>query len=150
MNRARLLVAALLLGPAGVFGAERTAATQSHSGMLNLSCLAALTAVGHAGDLGGVFSFITEKDSSAAFADFVVHSKPAMKKYFAKLDADFKDAGGVTSWDHEVLMRVLEIYDSPLAETLEPLPPAVSKKLAEISAAPTLALEDITAARRKK
>lgn len=149
MKSARILTAVLLLTPAGVFGAEPAPATQSHSGMLNLSCLAALTAVGHAGDLGGVFSFITEKDSSAAFADFVVHSKPAMKKYLAKLDADFKDAGGVTSWDHEVVMRILEIYDSPLAETLDPLPPAASKKLSDMSAAPTMMLEEITARRKK-
>lgn len=149
MKRARIILAVLLLSPAGVFGAEKAPPAQFQSGMLNLSCLAALTAVGHAGDLGGIFSFITEKDSSAAFADFMVHSKPSFKKYLLKLDADSKGAGGVTSWDHEVVMRILEIYDSPLAETLEPLTEAVKKKLADISAAPTLTLEDITARRKR-
>ena len=117
------------------------------AGMLNLSCVEALVAVEHP-DLAGVFSFITEKDAPAAFADFVAHNKTAMRRYVDKIGADIKSAAGVTPWDHDVIMRILDIYAGPLAETLEKLPPPIQKRLMEYSAAPSMSLEDV-AARRK-
>lgn len=117
------------------------------AGVLNLSCMEALVAIEHP-DLAGVFSFISEKDTSAALADYLSHNKVAMRRYVEKLEADLKAAAGVTAWDHDVIMRVLDLYASPLAETLQKLPESSKKRLMELSAAPTMSLEDI-AARRK-
>jgi hypothetical protein len=112
-------------------------------GMLNLSCLNALVSVGQA-ELAGVFSFITEKDSGLAFADFIARNRAALKKYLVKLDNDIKVASGVTPWDHEVVVQVIELYQSPLAETFEKMPPEIGKRLTKFSMAPTITLEEQT------
>lgn len=135
---ALILSPALLVAEAPVVG-----------GMLNLSCVAALVAVGHA-DLAGTFSFINEKDAPAAFADFVAHNKAALKKYMDKLNRDFKAAGGISVWDHEAVMKIIEVYSSPLGETLEKPGAVIGKRLTELSVAPTLTLEEITAKNRGK
>jgi len=136
-----ILVAALAAGVAA-------APDPVPGGVLNLSCIEALAAIGQP-NLAGVFSFISEKDSSAAFADLVVHDGKALKKYVEKVGRDFKVAGGVTDWDHEVLMFALGIFSGPLVQTLEKPSVRILARLGELSLAPKLSLEAV-AARRKK
>ena len=115
---------------------------------MNLSCIEALAAIGQP-SLAGVFSFIFEKDSSAAFADLTVHDSKALKRYVEKVGQDFKAAGGVTTWDHEALMSVLALYAGPLAATLEKPSAKVLTRINELSLAPKLSLEQVAARRRK-
>ena len=128
-------------------GATRPEAVAAQ-GVINLSCMEALVAIDEPG-LAGVFSFIPEKDSPAAFADLVAHRGKALKKYAAKLEADFKAAGGITPWDHETALFVVALFSGPLAATLEQPSAKLQAKLAELSLAPALSLEQV-AARRKK
>lgn len=142
---------ALLLAAAPLRAADApkpAAPAPVNGGMLDLSCVSALAAVGRA-DLAGVFSFIAEKDAPTAFADFLARNKTAMGKYLAKAGKDLKDAGGITPWDHQVVMRVLELYASPAGETVEKPPKSVTDKLSALSLAPTMALNEITPRRKK-
>jgi hypothetical protein len=137
-----LLLSSQLLLPASALEAPRDA----H--MLNLSCVEALVSIDEA-RLAGAFSFVPEKDAPAAFADLVVHDRKALKKYVAKLDKDFKDAGGISIWDHESVAFAVSIYGSPLAQTLDKPAASVISHMAELAAAPTMTLEQLTAKRRK-
>ena len=108
-----ILAAALAAGAAAAAAPDPTP-----GGVLNLSCMEALAAIGQP-HLAGVFSFISEKDSPAAFADLIAHDGKALKRYVEKVDQDFKAAGGITTWDHEALMFALALYSGPLASTFE-------------------------------
>jgi hypothetical protein len=116
--------------------------------VLNLSCMEALAAIGQP-HLAEVFSFIPEKDSSAAFADLVSHDRKALRKYVEKVDKDFKASGGVAAWDHETLMSVTALYAGPLAANFETPARKVMDRINELSLARTLSLEAV-AARRKR
>ncbi|HAM34438.1 MAG TPA: hypothetical protein DEB40_05435 [Elusimicrobia bacterium] len=145
MNKSLLVCAAAVMISA--LTASR-AAEPAKGAMINLSCLEALVTIDQAG-LSGVFSFIAEKDSAAAFADLVVHNGKALKRYVGKLEKDFKGAGGVTGWDHDVLVFALQLYSSPLAETLEKPHAKLMTKMTDMSMAPTMSLEQVTARRKK-
>jgi hypothetical protein len=140
------LILAAVLAAGSVRGAA--APDPAPGGVLNLSCMEALAAIGQP-NLAGVFSFISEKDSPAAFADMTAHDAKALKRYVAKVDKDFKAAGGVTTWDHEALMFVLALHAGPLAATFQKPSSSVVDRINALSLAPTLSLEAV-AARRKK
>lgn len=135
----RLLLAIFLMGAAVPAGAQQ---------VLGLSCMDALIAAGRA-ELAGVFSFIPEKDSAAAFADLLVHNKDAMKKYLGRVESDLKVAGGINVWDHETIVLVAQIYASPMAETLLKPAAKTTAKLSELTLAPTLPLDQLTARRKR-
>ena len=140
-----LLGALALAGP--IHGAAP--ADGVRGGVINLSCMEALVAIEEPG-LAGVFSFISEKDAPSAFADFLAHHPKALKKYAAKVDQDLKAAAGVVSWDHEVLMDLLSLFSSPMADTLEKPSSKTMAQMTELSLAPTLSLEAVTAGRKKQ
>ncbi len=117
--------------------------------LLNLSCMEALAAVGEEA-LAGVFSFIKEDDSTVAFADLAVHRRRVMRRYIDKLKKDLKIARGISAWDHQVVLQILQIYGSPLAETLDEPSVGTRQKLRDLSLAPTLTLGELTSRRRKK
>jgi hypothetical protein len=138
---ALILAAALAVG-----SAAQEPAVQG--GLLGLNCIEALAAVGQP-KLAGVFSFVPEKDSSAAFADFVANDAKMFKKYVEKVDRDFRAAGGITPWDHEVLMFALSLFSGPLAGTLDKPSGKVLARVQSLSTAPTLSLEIVTSRRKK-
>lgn len=115
--------------------------------ILDLNCVDALVAADKS-SLAGVFSFIPPKDTAAAFSDLIVRDKKAMKKYLGKVEKDFKTASGITLWDHEVVLNTISLLGSPLAATFEVPPKKVVDKLTELSVAPTLSLEQVTARRK--
>lgn len=140
----RLLpVAALAAG----LSASAWAQPSGNPGILNLSCVEALAAV-DAGWLSGVFAFVPEKDSALAFADMVVRNKTIRRKYVARLLKDHAQAGGITTWDHEVVMQVLGIYSSPMAKVLEKPDPTTQDRLNTLSMAPTMTLAEISGKRK--
>lgn len=123
------------------------AASSDAAQMLNLSCVEALVAVMRP-ELAGVFSFIKEEDAPRAFADMVARDKKALKKYLGKLEDDFKLTQSLTPWDRDAAGALVALYGSPLAETLENKPkPQQVQRLAELAAAPTIPLEQMTARR---
>lgn len=132
---------------AALLACAAAAAPAASQGVINLSCVEALTAVGEA-DLAGVFSFVPEKDSAAAFADLTARNPKALKKFVAKVEADYKAAKGISAWDKAVLRGVLGLYASPLADTLKKPGGKVLSRITELAALPALTLEAITAARR--
>ena len=134
---------------AAVFAAGAVRAAEAPKGMqmLSLGCVEALASVGMA-DLAGVFSFISEKDGPAAFADLLVRNPKAMTKFLGKVGKD-REIGGVSAWLHQVLVFALSIYGSPLSETLDTPSPKTVSKLNDYAGAPTLSLEDLTARRRR-
>ena len=117
------------------------------AGMINLACVDSLVAVDQSA-LAGVFSFIAENDTPNAFADLVVHNKKLLKKWIKKLQKDRKSAGGITAWDQNAVVFALQIYASPLAETLEK-PGALKADLLELAKSPVIPLSEITARRKK-
>jgi hypothetical protein len=117
-------------------------------GLLNLGCIEALAAIGQP-NLAGVFSFISEKDSPAAFANLIAHDGKALKRYVGKVEGDLKAAGGVTIWDHEALLCVLALYSGPLASNFEKPSTKTMALINALSLASTLSLEKV-AARRKR
>ncbi|MBI5241306.1 MAG: hypothetical protein HY926_12610 [Elusimicrobia bacterium] len=137
---------ALILSIALAAGAA--AQTPAAGGVLSLSCIEALAAIGQP-KLAGVFSFVSEKDSPAAFADLVAHDAKALKKYVEKVDKDFRAAGGVTGWDHEALMFSLNLFSGPLAQSLDKPAGKVLERIQSLSTAPTLTLQQITEKRKK-
>ena len=139
-----ILAAALAAGVA----AAPASAPAVQGGVLNLSCIEALAAIGQP-SLAGVFSFIPEKDSPAAFADLLVHDNKALKKYAEKVGQDLKAASGITDWDHEAVMFALSLLTGPLAQTLEKPSGKLMARLNELSLAPKLSLE-VVVSRRKK
>lgn len=141
-------IAVVALG--ALWAAAPRAAVEAPAGaqMINLGCVDALAAVGHA-DLAGVFSFIPEKDGPAAFADFMVRNRKALKKFLAKAEKDLKEVKGVSIWDRQALQFAVSIYGSPLGETLEKPAPKFVARMVELAAAPALSLAEMTARRRK-
>jgi hypothetical protein len=132
-----ILAAALAVGAAA-----------SPGGVLNLSCLEAIAAIDQP-NLAGVFSFISEKDSPAAFAELIAHDGKALKKYVGKVDRDFKAAAGVTTWDHEALAFALALYMGPLASTFDKPSGKLLAQIDQLGHAPTLSLAQVTARRKK-
>jgi len=129
-------------------GVSAAAEAPKSGQILNLSCLQALVAVDE-GNLAGVFSFVPEKDSPAAFADLVVRNPKAMKKYLAMLEKDLKEVSGISAWDHEVLAFAVSVYASPLASTLEKPAPRILKRLLELNGVASLTLQEMTSRRSK-
>ena len=135
-----LLLIAQLASAAGQPGA---------TGVLNLSLVEALAVV-EKPELGGIFTFINESDTPTAFADLLVRDRKALQKYVEKLNKDVKEVGGVSEWDAQVARTALMIYDSPIAETLTKPDKKMLIKLRELSVAPALPLQEMTARRQKR
>ena len=120
------------------------------SHILNLNCLEALAAVGEP-ELSGIFSYVPDADTAAAFADLVVHQPAALRKFMAKDEADVKSVGGISQWDHSVAAYALSIYALPAAAATVDKPSSSDlKRLNAIAAAPALSLEQMTARRNVK
>jgi len=120
------------------------------SHILNLNCLEALAAVGEP-ELSGIFSYVPDADTAAAFADLVVHQRSALRKFMDKDEADVKAVGGVSQWDHSVAAYALSIYALPAAAATVEKPSASDlKRLNALLAAPALSLEQMTARRNAK
>jgi len=139
---AAALLIATLLSPA-------LARAQASAQMINLSCLEALTAIGQ-GRLTGVFSFVAEKDSVAAFSDMIARDKKALKKFVEKVEADKKQAGAISEWDGGVLKFTLSLFDSPLATTLDNPGKGTLARMAELSQTPMISLSELSSRRAAK
>jgi len=120
----------------------------SSSQIINLSCVEALVSVDEQ-RLAGIFSFVSEKDGPAAFADLIVHNKKELKKFVAKVQKDKKLANGISAWDRDALQFALGIYGSPVGPSLEPVDEKFKTEIQALAAGPVLTLEQISAARRK-
>ena len=152
------LAAALFLAPparAGAPAAARPAKAAiaapqecAPTGMISFSLVEALASL-HQPQLAGIFSFVAEKNAPFAFADLLARDKKAMKLYLDKLDGDFKAAGGLTQWDHEVCASLINLYGSPLAATFGVPDAKRMKQINDCMLAHNATLEEIVAARKK-
>ncbi|MDD5655921.1 MAG: hypothetical protein PHF00_01535 [Elusimicrobia bacterium] len=142
----RTLAVLAALAAAGV--PARAQQPGGQGGVINLSCMEALVSIGRA-ELAGVFSFVADKDSPAAFADLVAHEPKGLKKYAARLEKDQLAAGGITPWDHEALLSLLALFSGPLADTLGKPSAKLLARLNDLSLAPTVPLETVMARRKK-
>lgn len=141
--RALLLAACVLASPIVSATAARA------QDMLSGSLIEALTAVEKA-ELGGVFTYVGEKDAPRAFADLVARDSKAMKRYTAKLTKDLKAAGGLTAWDHEVCATLVNHY-AGLGEMPGIKKPDAKRRkvLDDCVLAPVMELQEIVARRKK-
>lgn len=140
-----LILAAALA--AGAAAQEPAGTAPAVGGILNLSCIEALASIGQP-KLAGVFSFVPENDSPAAFADLVAHDAKALKKYVEKAEKDFQTAGGVTDWDHQALMFAMNLFSGPLAQTMDKPSAKVLERMRSLSTAPTMSLQQIVEKRK--
>jgi hypothetical protein len=94
----------------GLLASPLLAATAAHAQeMLSGSLIEALAAVGKS-ELGGVFTYVGDKNAPSAFADLIARDLKAMKRYTNKLSDDRKAAGGLTPWDHQVCATLVNYY----------------------------------------
>ncbi|MDD5301876.1 MAG: hypothetical protein PHS14_02120 [Elusimicrobia bacterium] len=138
-----LLAACLLAMP--ILSATGARAQEILSGSL----IEALTAVGKP-ELGGVFTYVGDKNAPRAFADLIARDPKAMKRYTAKIMDDLKAAGGLTAWDHEVCATLVNHYAG--AADMPGIKKPDAKRLKALNdcvLAPVMELSDIVSRRRK-
>ena len=149
MIRSALVAAAVALAaPAFAGTAEAPALASSSGGMVSLSLVEALAAVKQP-QLAGIFSFVSEKDAPFALADYLARDKKSMKRYLEKLDDDRKAANGLTGWDHEVCVSLVNLYASPIAATFGRPDEKRMSKINQCVLAPVVSLEEIVARRKR-
>jgi hypothetical protein len=139
-----------LAGAAAAPTADEAAASSSmdSGGMVSLSLIEALAAVKKP-ELGGIFSFVAEKDAPFAFADMLARDKKAMKRYLKKLDGDRKAADGLTAWDHSVCASLVNLYASPLARSFVAPDASRMSKINQCVLVPVVPLETIVSRRKR-
>ena len=139
----RLLLAAVL------FASPLLSATAARAQeILSGSLIEALAAVGKP-ELGGVFTYVGEKNAPTAFADLIARDKKAMKRYTAKLEADRKAAGGLTAWDHEVCATLVNHYAGGSMPGIQKPDAKRLKTLNACVLAPVMELQEIVMRRNK-
>ncbi len=143
--RRSLLAVYLLASP---FFVAAIACAQEEGGLLSGSLIEALTVVGKP-DLGGVFTYVGDKNAPRAFADLIARDAKAMKRYTAKLTADLKAAGGLTAWDHEVCATLVNHYAGPALPGIKKPNAKEFKALNDCVLAPLLDLQAIVSRRRR-
>jgi hypothetical protein len=136
-----LLAAALLALPLLAATAARA------QEMLSGSLIEALTSVGKP-ELGGVFSYVGEKNAPQAFADLIARDPKAMKRYTGKLAADLKAAGGLTPWDHQVCATLVTHYAGAEMPGLKKPNAKALKSLNACVLAPLMELQEIVMKRK--
>ncbi|MBI2385512.1 MAG: hypothetical protein HYV14_05795 [Elusimicrobia bacterium] len=141
--RGTILAALLLVSPLLAATAARA------QEMLSGSLIEALTAVGKP-ELGGVFTYVGDKNAPRAFADLIARDPKAMKRYTGKLMDDLKAAGGLTAWDHEVCATLVNHYAGAVEMPGIKRPDAKRlKALNDCVLAPVMELQDIVLRRKK-
>jgi hypothetical protein len=140
----RLLLAAVLLA-APLLAATAARAQEILSGSL----IEALTAISKP-ELGGVFTYVGDKNAPTAFADLIARDPKALKLYTKKLEADRKAADGLTAWDHHVCATLVNHYAGPtIMPGIKRPDDKRLKALNDCVLAPVLELSDIVARRKK-
>ena len=140
----RLLLGAVLLLPP-LF----TATTSRAQEMLSASLIEALAAI-EKPELGGLFTYVGEKNAPTAFADLVARDPKAMKRYVAKLADDNKVAKGQTAWDHQVCATLVNYYGGGgTMPGVKKLDAKRLKTLNECVLAPVLELQEVVERRKK-
>ncbi len=144
------LLIAFLFSASPLIAAMRTAsaAPEASGNLLSGSLIEALIAI-EKPELGGVFSYINEKNATRAFADLVARDPKAMKRYADKLKADLKAAGGATAWDHDVCATLVNYYAGPPAIGLKAPDAKRMKALNETVLSPVKELQEIVSRRGK-
>jgi hypothetical protein len=140
----RILLAAFLLA-SPLFAATAARAQEILSGSL----IEALTAIGKP-ELGGVFTYVGDRNAPRAFADLVARDAKAMKNYTSKLGDDRKAGGGLTAWDHEVCATLVTYYAGGGAMPGVKKPDAKRlKALNDCVLSPVVELQEIVSRRKK-
>jgi hypothetical protein len=140
-----LLAVGLLVSP---LLAATPARAQEGEGILSGSLIEALTAV-EKPELGGVFTYVGERNAPRAFADLIARDSKSMKRYAAKLTADRKAAGGLTAWDHEVCATLVKHYAGAEMPGIKKPDAKRLKALNDCVLAPVMELQEIVSRRGK-
>jgi hypothetical protein len=138
-----VLIACLLASP--ILSATAARAQD----MLSGSLIEALSAIDKP-ELGGVFTYVGNQNAPRAFADLIARDPKAMKRYTAKLDADAKQASGLTAWDHEVCATLVNHYAG--GNAMPGIKRPDDKRMKSLNAcvlAPVVELQDIVSRRKK-
>jgi hypothetical protein len=137
-----ILAACLLASPPFAAPAARA------QDMLSGSLIEALAAVGKP-ELGGVFTYVGDKNAPSAFADLIARDAKAMKRYVSKLGDDRKAAGGLTAWDHQVCATLVNYYAGPDMPGIKRPAAKSLKALNDCVLTPVMELQDIVSRRKK-
>jgi hypothetical protein len=138
----------LLLGAVCVSSLLLAGAAARAQEMVSASLIEALAAI-EKPELGGLFSYVGEKNGPAAFADLVARDAKAMKRYTAKLDSDMKVANGLAAWDHEVCATLVNYYAGMAMPGVKRPDAKRMKSLNACVLSPVLELQEIVARRKK-
>ncbi len=63
-------------------------------------------------DLVAVFAYVPLDRQPAALAELLTRDRRGLKLYTEKLQRDMKAAGGLTDWDHEVCVVLINRYET--------------------------------------
>ncbi len=138
-----ILVAAAFAS--SLFGTTAARAQEMISGSL----IEALKAIDKP-ELGGIFTYVGDKNAPRAFADLVARDAKSLKRYAGKLDDDRKAASGLTAWDHEVCATLVTYYAGGGSIPGVKTPDAKRiKSLNDCVLAPVVELQEIVARRKK-
>jgi hypothetical protein len=116
--------------------------------MLSAVLIEALAAIDKP-ELGGLFTYVGQKNAPVAFADLVARDAKSMKRYTGKLDDDRKAAGGLTAWDHEVCATLVNHYAGGSMPGIKKPDAKRMKSLNTCVLSPVMELQDIVARRTK-
>lgn len=98
-------------------------------------------------ELGGVFTYVGDKNAPTAFADLIARDPKAMKRYTAKLGDDRKAAGGLTAWDHQVCATLVNYYAGGAMPGIKRPDAKRLKALNDCVLTPVMELQDIVSKR---
>lgn|GEM_PF-2103764 len=59
-----------------------------------------------------VFGYVASQYSAMAFADYLVGDSKALKRYVKKISADRRLVGGLTQWDHNVCVVLVNRFEA--------------------------------------
>lgn len=111
--------------------------------IINLNLLEALKAIGEE-DMAGVFAFIPAASLPPAMADYLLHRPKALKKFVKKGEADLKAAGGITEWDQQVYVYMLNINGSGILPEKKMLSKSMLDRVQKLMIAPAMPLAQVT------
>jgi hypothetical protein len=98
-------------------------------------------------DLVAVFAYMPLANQPAAFAELLTRDHKGLKRYTDKLASDMKVAGGLTTWDHEVCVVLINRFEIAADKSGLPDKKRMSR-INECVLSPVLSLEQILMKRK--
>ncbi len=132
-----LMLFSLLISAAGPAAAQRE--IPSSPTIINLNLMEALVAIDRT-DLVGIFTFVPQKRTSLAMADFLLRNRKALRKFVKKAERDLKQVQGINEWDKGVFLYLVGMSSGRLPSGVKALSRGWTDRINTLSLAQPLPL----------